>query len=51
MSAPSNGDGLSGNREPAGYLDASGVPDYNAAVEVFPADRAPERHVAGAVPA
>jgi anaerobic selenocysteine-containing dehydrogenase len=36
---------------PAGCLDASGVPDYNAAVEVFPADRAPERRVAAAVPA
>jgi molybdopterin-dependent oxidoreductase alpha subunit len=36
---------------PAGCLDSSGVPDYNAVVEVFPADRAPERHMAAAVPA
>jgi len=36
---------------PAGCLDASGVPDYNAIVEVFPADRAPERRAAAAVPA
>ena len=35
---------------PAGCLDASGVPDYNAVVEVFPAHRAPERRVAAAVP-
>ena len=27
---------------PAGCLDPSGVPDYNAIVEVFPANRAPE---------
>jgi len=51
MSAPSNRNGLTGNREPAGCLDASGVPDYNAVVEVFPADRTPERRVAAAVPA
>ena len=31
---------------PAGCLDASGVPDYNAIVEVFPANRAPEPPVA-----
>lgn len=36
---------------PAGCLDASGLPDYNAVVEVFPAGRAPERRVAAAVPA
>jgi molybdopterin-dependent oxidoreductase alpha subunit len=35
---------------PAGCLDASGVPDYNAVVEVFPANRAPERRMAAAVP-
>ena len=31
---------------PAGCLDASGVPDYNAIVEVFSANRAPEPPVA-----
>ncbi len=37
---------------PAGCLDSSGVPDYNAIVEVFSADRAPEPHgAATAVPA
>jgi molybdopterin-dependent oxidoreductase alpha subunit len=36
---------------PAGCLDASGVPDYNAIVEVFPADRAPVRNAMAAVPA
>ena len=36
---------------PAGCLDASGVPDYNAIVEVFPANRAPEVQAAAAVPA
>ncbi len=36
---------------PAGCLDASGVPDYNAIVEVFPASRAPEQQTAVAVPA
>jgi len=35
---------------PAGCLDASGVPDYNAVVEVFPANRAPEPRLAAAVP-
>jgi len=35
---------------PAGCLDPSGVPDYNALVEVFPANRAPERRLATAVP-
>src|SRR5216683_3094362 len=35
---------------PAGCLDASGVPDYNAIVEVFPANRAPEPRLAAAVP-
>jgi molybdopterin-dependent oxidoreductase alpha subunit len=35
---------------PAGCLDASGVPDYNAVVEVLPANRAPERRMAAAVP-
>jgi molybdopterin-dependent oxidoreductase alpha subunit len=35
---------------PAGCLDPSGVPDYNALVEVFPANRAPERRLAAAVP-
>jgi molybdopterin-dependent oxidoreductase alpha subunit len=35
---------------PAGCLDPSGVPDYNAVVEVFPASRAPERRLAAAVP-
>jgi anaerobic selenocysteine-containing dehydrogenase len=36
---------------PAGCLDSSGVPDYNAIVEVFSAGRVPERRVAAAVPA
>lgn len=36
---------------PAGCLDASGVPDYNAIVEVFPANRALEPQKAAAVPA
>ena len=36
---------------PAGCLDASGVPDYNAIVEVFPANLAPEPLAAAAVPA
>jgi molybdopterin-dependent oxidoreductase alpha subunit len=36
---------------PAGCLDSSGVPDYNAVVEVFPANRAPEALLAAAVPA
>jgi molybdopterin-dependent oxidoreductase alpha subunit len=36
---------------PAGCLDASGVPDYNAIVEVFPASSAPDPRVAAAVPA
>jgi molybdopterin-dependent oxidoreductase alpha subunit len=36
---------------PAGCLDSSGVPDYNAVVEVFPANRAPEPRLAAAVPA
>lgn len=36
---------------PAGCLDSSGVPDYNAVVEVFPADRVAARHEAAAVPA
>ena len=36
---------------PAGRLDASGVPDYNAIVEVFPANRALEPQKAAAVPA
>jgi molybdopterin-dependent oxidoreductase alpha subunit len=35
---------------PAGCLDPSGVPDYNAVVEVFPANRAPEPRLAAAVP-
>ena len=35
---------------PAGCLDPSGVPDYNAIVEVFPANRVPEPRVAAAVP-
>jgi molybdopterin-dependent oxidoreductase alpha subunit len=34
----------------AGCLDSSGVPDYNAVVEVFPANRAPDLRVAAAVP-
>jgi molybdopterin-dependent oxidoreductase alpha subunit len=36
---------------PAGCLDASGVPDYNAVVEVLPAGRAPEARVATAASA
>jgi molybdopterin-dependent oxidoreductase alpha subunit len=36
---------------PSGCLDSSGVPDYNAIVEVFPASRAPDPRVAAAVPA
>ena len=35
---------------PAGCLDASGVPDYNAIVEVFPANRAPESRAAATAP-
>ena len=35
---------------PAGCLDASGVPDYNAFVEVFPANRATQPSMAAAVP-
>jgi molybdopterin-dependent oxidoreductase alpha subunit len=35
---------------PAGCLDASGVPDYNAVVEVIPADRMTERRAAAVVP-
>jgi anaerobic selenocysteine-containing dehydrogenase len=34
----------------AGCLDSSGVPDYNAVVEVFPANRLPDRRMAAAVP-
>jgi molybdopterin-dependent oxidoreductase alpha subunit len=33
---------------PAGCLDPSGVPDYNAIVEVIPVNRAPEAQVAAA---
>jgi molybdopterin-dependent oxidoreductase alpha subunit len=36
---------------PAGCLDASGVPDYNAVVEVVPAGRVPESPAAVVVPA
>jgi molybdopterin-dependent oxidoreductase alpha subunit len=36
---------------PAGCLDSSGVPDYNAVVEVFPANRAAAPIMAAAVPA
>ncbi len=36
---------------PAGCLDASGVPDYNAVVEVVPASRVPESRGAVVVPA
>ena len=36
---------------PAGCLDPSGVPDYNAVVEVFPGNRAEAQHAAAAVPA
>jgi len=36
---------------PAGCLDASGVPDYNAIVEVVPAGRVPESRAAVVVPA
>ena len=34
----------------AGCLDSSGVPDYNAVVEVLPANRVPDRPMAAAVP-